>query len=146
VDYCHAGLNSGHLHMVKDPVAVFNQVQKLRSGDDVASRYFEWLLNYSPFRSVFVTKSIRRVMSSNLIITDTETPANLMVGGLIATRLAWENYTENGNFRSCILWDLIVQRGLHPNAAFVLAHLLNPDERLENVVVKNVGHSAINTR
>lgn len=131
VDYCHAALR--RLPARYDPVAVLNQVQDLRSGEDVAKRFYEWLFNYSPFRNTFQTKSVKRVLDRGVMVADAEAPANMMMGGLMSARLAWEDYGGNGNYRLCMMWDRLVQLGVHPHAAFIVVHRYKIDPQMNKI-------------
>lgn len=128
-----------------DPVAVLNQVQELRAGEDVGHRFFEWLLNYSPYRSVFVTKSAKRVLDRNLVVADTEVNANLMVSALMSQRAATENHSGNRNYTIAVTWDRLVSLGVHPSAAFAISHRLRPDDDLTTISPYTRYHTGIGT-
>jgi hypothetical protein len=69
------------------PKVVINQVQEIKGDEEAATRFYEWLLNYSPFSSVFMRKTGKRVVEDHIIIGDCEAPANLLTGGMMASRL-----------------------------------------------------------
>lgn len=143
---CHAGLRYPGLGG-KIPVAVINQIQQPLVGEEIAARFYEWLLNYSPYRNVFITKSIRDAFANNVIVTTAEAPANLMVGGLMASRFATENYLNNYLYRYCRVWDKLVQLGVHPSAAYCASIFLRPDSDDEktnlSLTVPLSGHMSI---
>ena len=131
-EYCHAGLR--RCPPKDDPIAVLNQVQGFRAGEDVATRFLEWLLNYSPYRDVFTTKNVKEILETNLVVADTENvDANLMVSALMSQRACSENYSGNRNFSIANTWDRLVQLGVHPSLAFAASHWFRPDEKLSTI-------------
>lgn len=134
---CHAGL--GYRYKDKDPICVINELQVLKTPDETAAlRFYEWMFNYSPYRSAFITKSPRKVLERDVFLATTEVPANIMVGGLMASRLATE-------YHSIGVWDKLVKEGVHPNAAFALAHSMTTDEKFKTVSMYDIGHTALYT-
>lgn len=148
-DYCHAGLHDHYQAEVKrewgefNPIAIINLLAESRAGEDVARRFYEWLFNYSPFSKVFVTKSVRRAMSENVIIATPHINGDILLGGLIASRMVTEDYTGNGNYRNGVVWHELVTRGVDPTVAFVVAHGLKPSKDLKTVEPMVMGHGTI---
>lgn len=134
--HCHAGLqyNQG----VKSPIAVLDGIQHLKVKEEIARRFYEWLFNYSPFESIFQSKSAKTALSHHTMIANTDVPANLMVAGLIAARMTSE-YPKIPN-----IWDAFVNRGLHPNIAFAFAHTLSTEVECQTLTQSNAdGHTSI---
>lgn len=141
---CHASLSLYQNRLNDTPIAVIDQIQEQRCGEEVGRRFYEWLLNYSPFSSVFVTKSIKRAFSNGFVIADADKPANLLTGGLIAGRSTSESY--GGIYRAARVWDELVIRGVHPNAAYVASYFIRPDtDDYDTVSSGYLGHAVFNS-
>lgn len=138
---CHAALNGGH--PVKKPIAILNQLQEYRAGEDVARRFYEWLFNYSPFHNVFVTKSAKRALSERVVVASVKPCGDILVGGLIAARLVTEDHMQNGNYRNGVMWHELVTRGVDPTLSFVISHALKPSKDFTTVEKYVLGHGAI---
>ena len=130
--YCHAGLklfdydghweaNDGMVKLTKIPKYVVNGILASRLPDEMNSPFLEWLLNYSPYSSVFLTKSPKTAMRDGYYVAYTDTPSNLLAGALIAGR-SMNEYTD-----IVVVWNELVKRGVHPNIAFAWAHLLGTE-------------------
>ena len=137
---CHAGLSYPG---TEKPVCVVNQIQTIVPEEPAAIRFYEWLLNFSPYRDAFITKNAKKAVEDHIIIADTKAPANIMVGGLMASRFATE--PDYGIARACTAWDRLVELGVHPNAAFALSHSLRVDEEYETIAIGELCHTALYT-
>lgn len=127
--YCHASVGYAD---IRKPKAVFSQYQKPAVQEEVIRLFYEWLLNYSPYRDAFVTKNPRRVFEDKCIITKTDLPSNYIGGALIASRLPTERHSPQYNIPSAvIIWSDLVKHGVPPNMAFVMACTFRP------ITVKN---------
>lgn len=128
----------------KPVVAIINQIQKPMASEKNALRYYEWLFNFSPFRSIFPMKDTAEVWERHIFYTDTDVPANLMAGGLMASRFPTENHGNNGVYRLCDLWGELIDREVHPNLAFSVANTfsISPNEEIR-VALGGTGHSSI---
>lgn len=117
--YCYDGLNGG-LGVV-DPKAVLIQLQPCPDDlDQEAYRhYIQWVLNYSPWRHVFVSKSINKVMKDGVVVVDAAAPKDSMIGGCIAIRQAWDNYANMPRYKQIGLWWDLVQKA-DPTYAFAI--------------------------
>lgn len=129
-------------------IAVVNQIQMPRVEEHEALRYYEWLFNFSPFRSAFPEKDYKKVYDRHVFVTDTSVAANLMVGGLMASRFPTENYDGNGLYRLCTLWNRLVERDVHPNLAYSVASIMRVGNECDTLAVVNNagGHQAIAPR
>ena len=115
---CHAGLKSGYLSdegLCGRVVATIDLVPKLVSNKREVVSYFSWLFNKSPFRSVFMNKSAKSAFDYGIVCRATS-EANLLVAGLMATRLA----TEENEGDRVGLWYKLVNLGCDPSLAFII--------------------------
>lgn len=87
-------------------------------GDELALRYYDWLINKSPYARPMLTKDPEYVICKG-IVSDTKHPSNLIAGGFIAQRYAWENPEI---VRSMFRYN---EWGLSLNMSFVLAHVIH---------------------
>ena len=131
--YCHAGLNNpgggkygyegGEYKYVGGqkgvPVAVFNSICNIVVDDKIALRYLEWLQNFSPWAEIWMTKSARVTLKQGVMVANTDVPSNLLAGGMFASRSIWE-YPN-----IALVWNAFVERGLHPQIAYYLAHIFD---------------------
>lgn len=116
---CHAGLrypNQLRLPNAK-PVAIFNSICSVNVDDKVALRFLEWFFNYSPYHEAWHTKSAKVALKSGIMVGNTDVPANLVCGAMFASRSIWEHKA-----RVATIWNAFVERGLHPDIAFMLGH------------------------
>ena len=121
---CHKGLHkwffSGDQLLVarvqrQKAVATISLLPHVQTEGPAAASFYQWLFNESPYRSVFMNSSYKSALDYG-IITRTNKPSNLMLGGLIASRIP----TEFGD--RLPLWYALVKRGCDKNLAFVLCH------------------------
>lgn len=133
-------------HLVKDkPLAVFIQVQKHDDlSEEAQFHYLEWLLNMSPWRDVFVSKSVRKVLKDRVIVVDPDQPANFMANAMMGARQCWENYSSGGLYRRINLWWDIAQH-VNPTIAFALTHqgLASFDNRQGQIGCNGSGHTVL---
>lgn len=117
--YCYDGLNGGL--GVYNPKAILLQLQPCPPDlDEEAYRhYLQWVLNYSPWRRVFVSKSINKVMKDGVVVVDAAAPQDSMIGGCIAIRQAWDNYARMPRYKQIGLWWDLVQKA-DPTYAFAI--------------------------
>jgi hypothetical protein len=92
------------------------------SSKDVLHTYYEWLLHYSLFRSVFVSKNLSRILKDRVLIIDPTKDAKLVINGMVAARMAWEQQ-YNTSTRIQVWYDL-VQMGTDPAQAFAMVSCL----------------------
>jgi len=122
---CHAGLDSGSVYD-HTPVRVFSTIwpdKALPVPDQYA--YLDWLLNRSPYRNVFVSKSAHLALDRGFIVAKGDSNASHMVGGLVASRRLWEYIGIVG------LWARLVEVGVQENLAFFLASIGNHKNTLD---------------
>lgn len=140
---CHSGLSCRWGYENKTPYAVINQIQNPACGEEQSRRYHEWLLNFSPFSPIVRTKNIKKVWDNRCFIVDANAPANLVAGVCVSSRHTNENY--GGNYRRARVWDELVQRGMHPNAAFVVCGMIqSPDDEYKQAYLTDMTHSTLN--
>lgn len=140
--YCFATLNGGM--NVSDPKAILIQIQPCPDDlDEEAYRhYIQWVLNYSPWRKVFVSKSIDRVLKQGVVVADATAQADTLMDGLIALRQAWDNYYKQPRYKQIGLWWELIQK-VDPIPAFAiisnLIYLKDKDTVAEGLI--HPGHS-----
>lgn len=88
----------------------------IKISQEVKRAFVEWLVNFSPYRSVFVTTDIDSIMKDDFVVASIDHPANLMAGALQALR-ALSEHPHAG-----YIWYHLVKAGTHPNIAFYLAY------------------------
>jgi hypothetical protein len=135
---CHAGLNSpfgcscGARYRYEDnPKHEADCAYKHRKGgcilavvsmlwldvpEPMAVSFLNWLFNKSQYSSAFQNRSGKLALSKGYCIADPTVNANIMAGGLVASRRLWE-YTSVLH-----VWDELVKRGVHPALAYWLGH------------------------
>lgn len=132
---CYASLSGNTV--ARKAVAIIASVQTLIVDEKIARRYFEWLLHYSPYQEVFVTKRGKTAIDHGIFVADTDKPSNLLFGGLTAARMVSEcDRIPN-------MWNDLVDSGVHPDLAFVFSHYLHKNK--DKLVVSGLGngHTAI---
>lgn len=101
---------------------VVHYYDNLEHRENVYRVYHEWLVNYSPYRDAFITKDFKEGQELGLVI-DIDIPANIMQGGLAATRMPHEFY------RQAMLWFDLVKEDIEPNLAYIIAQYVKPCRR-----------------
>lgn len=126
---------------------ILSRIQNLGVSKDTALRYWNWLINYSPFAPVFITRSAEKAFKRGYFVVRTDLRADLMMGGLIASRLPTEHFTPVYKIENTtILWENLVDRGVHPSLAFTLAHrFVLSDHGVVILRISEPGHMAIST-
>jgi hypothetical protein len=140
---CHAGLTCRWGYENQTPYAVINQIQSPACGEEQSRRFHEWLLNFSPFSSIVRTKGIKKVWDNRCFVVDADAPANLVAGVCVSSRHTNESYGHN--YRRARVWDELVKRGLHPNAAFVVCGMIQAgDDAYKEAFLSDMTHSTLN--
>lgn len=119
---CHAGLRNDYRgNKPKGAHAVVSALMKPKASEEVSEEeaimFLDWLLNRSPYSSVFITKSAHEALFHKTIIASAHHPSNLMAAGLVASRRLWE-YA----YIAKVFCDL-VRAGVHEDLAYYLGHL-----------------------
>lgn len=83
--------------------------------------YLKYVMEESPFKSVFMNTFEEAVRDSTVVVTS-EAPSNLMVGGLICTRYLWE---LPHHIR---LFNDLVENGVEKGIAFLFLHFFQYSE------------------
>lgn len=102
-----------------------------------ALEFIDWLINHSPWSDGFLSRSAQQVLDDKCFIANPEAPSNILIGGLIASRVLWE-YREVSR-----AWHELVKRGVNPSLAFLLGHKASFDGGLVSFRNNNDGHKAI---
>lgn len=111
--HCFAGMHyqgSGITHILNG--LHFTPIDK-----EIVTSYYHWLLNSSPYAPIFISRDAEKVIEEAVEVIDAANPANLIVGGMTASRTASE-YPY-----ILVVWDALVKQGVHPNVAFCYAHV-----------------------
>jgi hypothetical protein len=119
---------------------VISSVQKLRVSKEVAVKYYDWLANTSPYAEAFVTKDATQIIDEAMAIVTADVDGRIVVGGLMAARAISELH------RIPQVWYDLTEHGVHPNVAFVYAHILSTDENRKSLflgVKGNSNHTAL---
>ena len=117
---CHAGLSY--------PTSGDNTeyvVEYLDSHPDITKEmkraFAEWLVNFSPFRSIFVERDIEKIMDDEFVVASVDHPYTLLAAGLMACR-ALSEHPSTGK-----IWYELVSNGCHPSLAFYIAYAYKTD-------------------
>jgi hypothetical protein len=143
---CFGWLNELNCKTDEKPVAVFVQLQTPLCEDvnfnaDMQHTYYEWLFNYSPYRSCFITKDHRKAIADRVVVLDANAEANLMIGACSAIRCPWEYYYADYNIPSIArLWYELVADGNDPTAAMALASNFSGSDDQWNTRATTAGH------
>lgn len=141
------------LKNMNSPEALFIQMQKGLYGDTKEfdkefHLYYEWLFNFSPFRDAFISKDAAKTIDRGVIVVDTNIDSRIMIGGAITTRHPWESFSSyREQFKHIMaLWKEMVEKGMNPNYAFVLAFgfRLQSSDNSWMVTGGGFGHHALN--
>ena len=88
-----------------------------RESKKLAIRYLNWLINYSPYRFVFHTKSGKEAFELG-VVCKTKIPSNLIVGGLIAVREVTDIPSKIAT------WYKLIKLGVPSSFAYYMSYLL----------------------
>ena len=83
----------------------------------LAIRYLNWLINYSPYRFIFHTKSGKEAFELGLVCK-TKISSNLIVGGLIAVREVTDIPSKIAT------WYKLTELGVPASFAYYMSYLL----------------------
>jgi hypothetical protein len=114
--------------------------KRLKKGEEKkAEAFLHWLLNESPYSESFVTKDAKEALSTSFLVSDANTPDNILVGGLISLRAL----TEVCMVQISTTWYELAKAGVDKNLAFLLGFMVRIDTA--GAMYNNCGghHSAI---
>lgn len=131
-DYPHYCASSSYMASPSaartNPLAIFLQVQDIpEDQDEEAFRHFyEWLLNYSPFRHSFISKNVSKMLKDRVAVLDAETQADTLGASMISFRQGWEDYYEGtaskgSRYLKTKIWWALAQK-IDPAAAFAISN------------------------
>ncbi len=124
---CHAGLSGMSIRNGSETAIVVSIIVDCHDHKPMNSEwsvpYLDWLFNRSPYASVFLDKDAQECLEKKRICCTPDVPANLLVGGLIASR----RLTEYGDILRS--WYELMSRGVNENMAYLLSHNLHLDNR-----------------
>ncbi len=123
---CHAGLSYGVGYGRKDPkiTTIVHHIQDDRGTlyDDKdqlkedRTLFFEWLIQYSPYKDIFRYRNLGETLDRNVLVCDVLHMDNVLVGGLISSRIVSE-YT--GMLK---VFAGLVREKVDPSLAFYYTH------------------------
>lgn len=116
---CHAGLaNSTYAGFPREKatrIAAISLIQDRKNNEDDCLKYYDYLINRSPWADAFVNRSAKDTVANGAIF-NTDIPANYMAGAMMATRMCTE-------YRSWLpLWIEMVKLGAPERLADILCY------------------------
>ena len=103
--------------------------------------YLQWLLNDSCYAHCFVDKDAAYTLRRGFIITRTDVPSNILMGGLIASRRVSE-YTHVAK-----MFNMLRRSGMQSaELAYLIAHHVNSRtvrNNKGNLMDLNIGHTSV---
>lgn len=119
--YCYAGMSRRKLANPKFLIARMMHDGGKGPGDEVRHAWINYIINRSPYSPVFVAQD--RMLPDDIAndvygmnVCRTDVPANLLVAGLTAVRMAWE-YQGGPAF----IWHELVKAGCDEDLAYPFA-------------------------
>lgn len=114
--------------------------------EEAVHTYYEWLFNYSPWRDIFLTKSVNRLLRDNVSIVDASSPCNVLAGGGIAFRQPWENYWVDAGahtYKRIGLWNDLVHKGIDPSVALAVVSTVLIKDKTLKMAGTTLGHDVL---
>lgn len=134
-DFCNDEIMGILLQVQPKPPAV---------NEDAYRHYIEWVLNYSPWRHAFVSKSVSKVLKDGVVLVDPEQTSDYMMSAMIGFRQCWENFNSNNQHKRINLWWDVAQH-VNPTIAFTTTHLFLMEKTDNSIILGPVGgHSSLN--
>lgn len=139
----------------KGSEAVLSQIQYNAFNNDKEayakdfSLYYEWLMNFSPYRDAFLVKDKSLVLDKGVVVLNAKVHSAVMVGGGILSRHPYESYAPSTAKLSSLvrLWTELVEKGMNPNYAFALVMSLDTNNDGDYFYgAGEWGHGALATR
>jgi len=121
--YCHGDLMSDRGYVPKNTTHLCVGITPLKVDETEALRYYDWLLNRSPFADIFLEKDVSNILEVGLLLS-TDHPNNLVLLALIASRWATEIHSKEITAR-WPTYQKLLKAGATENEAFIFAHLFN---------------------
>jgi hypothetical protein len=143
---CFGGITGSSWRDRDDPAPKYlvTTIQKAPADEPVTNMWTEYLTQTSPFRSLFVKESVPHIMDTMNMVVDLDNPSNLIGGGIISTRLSYEQ-DHTRNHRKGLAWYKLVEKGMDPDLAYMVALRLTILDGLSVVGVTNSpNHTMIN--
>ena len=145
---CHAALGNNYKRTYQGALSVVSlitvdRLEGRRIAKGYTTPYYRWLLNVSPWASVFITKCPKEAMKKGVILR-TDVPSNLLGGALIASRYGWEG--QGSGFapkQQVYTWGQLRKRGVDESLAFLMAHQARPRNGQLFWDNTNGGHEAL---
>lgn len=124
---CHGNFRCGYeieetgkplymLTMLREEINVSGT--KFLSHDDRVE-YYDYLMNRSPYKDVFITKSYQEAVDNGYIVASCNHPGNLIIGAMQAARKIWEYTHITKGFLD------IRELGYEENIALMLAYTIS---------------------
>ena len=146
---CHGAFMSSNLSRViasgNTIEFLLSSVQNLQVGKEGVVAYFDWLVNRSPWRDVFITKDPEDIIKNGWVVSP-NFPSNFVTSALIATRFVTESYTHVILERYNVYKDILAM-GFNESEAFLFSYLFNRKRQEKSFPVTFVpvssGHTVI---
>lgn len=103
---CHGSLKSPCYSNDKPIEFILSSVQNLLVNVNKAHEYFNWLINRSPWASVFITKDVDEGIRLGWVV-DAHQPNQLVISALIASRFPTESYDTEVSSRFQVYTELL---------------------------------------
>lgn len=85
-------------------------------------QWLQWVLNDSPWKAAFRTKSVPTALKSG-IVCHVNVPSNFLISGLMAIRAVTDNT------RKIIVWAELVKYGMDETYAYFASHFFTPTRK-----------------
>lgn len=146
VSYCYATLFRRYVK--GETILLQVQLPHEDQNKEAFRHYIEWVINYSPWRDMFISKNINRILKEGVIVLDGgDNSVARVKEAAIAVRMAWENYAGNHKYKEIDLWWEVTQK-VDPKLSFLAGKLMFAAQKIDDnkIFFKNSdsGHSPIN--
>lgn len=150
--YCYGKFQGGYLRRPDDKAeSILLQVQPWQDiqTEESVRMYYEWLLNDSPWSSIFVTKSVNKLLTKKIAVVDASSPSNIIAGGGIAFRQVWENYWGSSDadyasdYKRIPVWAELVKNGVDASVALAIVSTLKVTDSTVAMCSADSGHCVL---
>lgn len=144
--YCYYSL----MCKVKYDDVILLQVQPPNEdqNEEAFRQYIDWVVNISPWRHVFISKNINRIIKGGVVVVHRNNYSKAYLReACIALRMAWENYYGNKKYREVDVWWDVAQK-VNPNLAYIATKAMTkPMDSDSSIIIlkgSDTGHAPIN--
>jgi len=127
---CHGDLGNSSLRFAivreeGNKLFILSQKQKLLVTEESDRLFFDYLVNRSPWKDVFLDKNYESVAKFGHV-ADTDLPSNLVISAMIASRASTESYNSGITDRLKIFHE-ITSLGFGENFAYIMSLVYGGD-------------------